>query len=136
MSLADHPNFTWGGQKKNASATKLNTPAKSAFQESIEDIFKELFTINESTSSKIAEALVSIAASPKTMENQLGKIHKVVSDRPVGSIPSYPEIAATMERKNEQVNSIELMSGKAIDSSEKEMKLIVNPKSKEEEVSS
>jgi len=41
-----------------------------------------------------------------------------------------------MERKNEQVNLIELMSGKAIDSSEKEMKLIVNPKSKEEEVSS
>ena len=136
MSLADHPNFTWGGQKKNASATKLNIPAKSAFQEITEDIFNELFTINESTSSKIAEALVSIAASPKTMENQLGKIHKVVSNRPVGSIPSQPEIAATMERKNEQVNLIELMSGKAIDSSEKEMKLIVNPKSKEEEVSS
>jgi len=88
MSLADHPNFTWGGQKKNASATKLNIPAKSAFQEITEDIFNELFTINESTSSKIAETLVSITASPKTMENQLGKIHKVVSNRPVGSIPS------------------------------------------------
>jgi hypothetical protein len=81
---ADHPNFSRGGQKKNAPTTNPNPLAKSVFPESMEGLFKEFFTRNESTSSKTAEVLVSIVASQKAMKSQLGQIHKVVSERPAG----------------------------------------------------
>jgi len=112
---ANHPNFSWGGQKKNARAAKLNPPLKFAFLESMESLFKAFFATIDSTCSKIAEALVFIAGSHKNMENQPAEIHKVVYERLIGSLPSQPEIAATKERKKKKVNAIGLRSGKAID---------------------
>jgi len=43
----------------------------------MENILQEVFTKNESIISKIIEALISLATSDKTMENQLGQIHKL-----------------------------------------------------------
>jgi len=40
------------------------------------------------------------------MENQLRQIHKVVSERHTCFLPSQTEIAATKEKKKEQVNAI------------------------------
>jgi len=104
----------------------------------MENLFKELFTKNETINSKTAEAFVSVATSKKTMENQLGQIHKVVFERHITSLHSQPKEAGIVDKKKkEKINAIRLRSVKEINSAEKENELVNRSAiTREEEVNS
>ena len=119
----NHPNFSWGNQGQQRNNPPPGFQQQHLPQEkkpSMEELMAKFIQTSESRFQATETSLRNQEASIHNLENQIGQLAKLVSERQQGSLPSNTE-----KNPKEQIKAVTLRSGK-------ELRVETEPHGKEE----